>query len=104
MIPGGKRDEDESEHQALVREIDEELGISLRVDTLKYVGVFEGPADDQPEGVRVRLSCYEADFIGKPAPQAEVEELVWLGYQDLRLVATTDRLIFELLFQQERIQ
>jgi 8-oxo-dGTP diphosphatase len=104
LIPGGKRNEGENEYQALQREIDEELGISLKVDTLKHLGVFEGPADDQPEGVRVRLSCYEADFNGQPTPQAEIEELVWLGYQDLHLVATADRLIFELLHQQGRLQ
>jgi 8-oxo-dGTP pyrophosphatase MutT (NUDIX family) len=104
LIPGGKRNEGESEHQALIREIDEELGISLRADSLINLGVFEGPADDQPEGIRVRLSCYEGDYAGQPTPQAEIEELVWLGYQDLHLIATTDRLIFELLFQQGRLQ
>lgn len=104
LIPGGKRKEGESEHQALLREIDEELGVSLLVDTLKNIGVFEGPADDQPEGVRVRLSCYEGGYTGQPGPKAELEEVVWLGYQDRHLIATADRLIFDLLLQQGRLQ
>jgi 8-oxo-dGTP pyrophosphatase MutT (NUDIX family) len=103
LIPGGKRQADESDHQALAREIQEELGIALLPETLIHLGIFEGPADDQPAGVRVRLTCYEGAFQGVPAVQAELEELVWLGYADRNLMATADRLIFDLLHQQGRL-
>ncbi len=103
LIPGGKRQEGESEHQALVREAWEELGIDLDAGSLRPVGIFEAQADGQPPGILVRLSCYEGPFRGTPAPAAEVEEIVWLGYADRQLVAPADRLIFDLLKQQGRL-
>jgi 8-oxo-dGTP pyrophosphatase MutT (NUDIX family) len=103
LIPGGKRKAEESEHQALLREIEEELGIQLQTDSLSHVGIFEGPADDQPEGVRVRLSCYEGLHRGTPAPKAEIEEMVWIRYEDKRMLATTDQLILDLLHEQGRL-
>ena len=104
LIPGGKRQEGESDAQALVREIQEECGVRLFPESLSSIGIFEGPADDQPTGVRVRLACYEGPCEGVPTVQAELEELVWLGYPDRDLVATADRFIFELLHRQGRIR
>lgn len=103
LIPGGKRKEEEGEHQALLREIEEELSIQLRADSLSHIGVFEGPADDQPEGVRVRLSCFEGAFTGSLKPKAEIKEMVWMRYEDKKMVATADQLIFDLLHQQGRL-
>ncbi len=103
LIPGGKRKEGESEHQALLRELREELSIELEAGELQPVGIFEAQADGQPPGMLVRLSCYEGPYRGQPAPAAEVEEMVWLGYADRQLVAPADRLIFDLLHQQGRL-
>lgn len=103
LIPGGKREPGESEQHALVREIWEELGIDLEMGGLVPVGIFEAQAHGQPPGMLVRLSCYQGPFRGNPAPAAEVDELVWLGYADRHLVAPADRLIFDLLHQQGRL-
>jgi 8-oxo-dGTP pyrophosphatase MutT (NUDIX family) len=103
LIPGGKRQAWESEHQALMREIREELGVELEAGTLRQLGIFEAQADGQPPGMLVRLSCYEGAFTGQPVPSAEVVELVWLGYADRQLVAPADQLIFDLLYQQGRL-
>ena len=35
-IPGGKRDEGESDHDTLCREIDEELDVSIVKETIEY--------------------------------------------------------------------
>lgn len=104
LIPGGKRQAWESEHQALLREIREELGVDLEAGSLRQVGVFEAQADGQPTGMLVRLSCYEGAFTGQPVPSAEVVEVVWLGYADRSLVAPADQLIFDLLYQQGRLR
>ncbi len=42
-IPGGKRDAGETDEQALLREIREELTVSLDEETLQYIGTFEAP-------------------------------------------------------------
>jgi 8-oxo-dGTP pyrophosphatase MutT (NUDIX family) len=82
FIPGGKREAGESDEQALIREVHEELGITLRADTLKPIGVFEAQAHGQPEGVNVRLTCYSGEYSGTPHASAEIEEIAWLTYAD----------------------
>jgi 8-oxo-dGTP pyrophosphatase MutT (NUDIX family) len=96
-IPGGKRLPEESEVQALIREVREELGVSLVGPGIEPLGVFEAQADGQPPGIQVRLSCYTAGYSGTLQPSAEIEELVWLSYADRDLVAPVDQLVFDFL-------
>ena len=55
-IPGGKREKDESDHEALIREIKEELSVNLIPETIKYFGTFEAQAHCKPIGTIVRNS------------------------------------------------
>lgn len=96
-IPGGKRLPDESEVQALQREIREELGVGLVGPSIEPLGVFEAQADGQPPGIQVRLSCYTGRYTGTLHPSAEIEELVWLSYPDRDLLAPVDQLVFDFL-------
>ncbi|WP_230406062.1 NUDIX hydrolase, partial [Plesiomonas shigelloides] len=57
-LPGGKREAGESDEQALLREIKEELDVDLIPETIKYIGTFEAQADGKSEGVTVKLTCY----------------------------------------------
>lgn len=81
-IPGGKREIGESDENALIREIKEELSIDLLPHTIKYVGVFKAQAHDKSDGTLVKLTCYYAEFIGEIKPNAEVEEVMWLSDED----------------------
>lgn len=81
-VPGGKREPGESDHQALVREIREELGVDLLVPTIRPAAVLRAPAHGKPEGTFVRLCCYTADFTGTLGPESEIEELAWLSAAD----------------------
>lgn len=103
-IPGGKRLPDESEVQALEREIREELGVRLVGPNLEPLGVFEAQADGQPPGIQVRLSCYTGPYSGTLKPSAEIEELVWLSYPDRDLVAPVDQLVFDYLRKKGSLQ
>ena len=40
-IPGGKREESETDKQVLIREIKEELMVDIKTDTIKHYGTFE---------------------------------------------------------------
>ncbi|MEK6909452.1 MAG: NUDIX domain-containing protein, partial [Candidatus Aenigmatarchaeota archaeon] len=53
-IPGGKREQGESDQEALIREIREELSVDLILETIKYVGTFKAQAHGKPEGVLVQ--------------------------------------------------
>lgn len=103
-IPGGKRETDESEIQALRREIMEELGVTLKVDSIRSIGVFEAQADGHPPGIKVRLSCYKADYQGTLQPTSEIQEMVWLEYRDRTLIAPADQLVFDFLRQKGDLQ
>ncbi|MFS1506526.1 NUDIX hydrolase [Vibrio lentus] len=81
-LPGGKREAGESDEQALVREIKEEISVDLIPDSIKYVETFTGQADGKAEGVSVQLTCYLADYTGELAPDAEIEELKFVDGND----------------------
>ncbi|OPH57664.1 DNA mismatch repair protein MutT [Paenibacillus ferrarius] len=96
-IPGGKRDPGESDHETLVREIDEELSVRIKPETIAYVGTFEAQADGKSEGTFVKMTCYTADFEGELRPASEIAELVWLNAEETDRVSLVCRLIFDKL-------
>lgn len=96
-IPGGKRELNESDEQALLREIKEELSISLDKSTLQFVGVFEAQAHGHTLGTMVKMTCYTADFSGQIKADSEIEEVRWLNYSDKDKVSHVDKLIFDYL-------
>jgi 8-oxo-dGTP pyrophosphatase MutT (NUDIX family) len=94
-IPGGKRDGNETDHQALIREVEEELTVKLRSETIKHYGTFEAQAHGKPEGTVVRMTCYEAEFDGVLEPSSEVEQMAFVGYEWKENSAPVDGLIFD---------
>jgi len=94
-IPGGKREAGESDQQALIREVKEELIIDLEPETIKHYGTFEAQAHGKPEGTIVRMTCYTADFIGELTPAAEIEKLDFFDYSQKAKTSPVDHLIFD---------
>jgi 8-oxo-dGTP diphosphatase len=90
-LPGGKREPGESDATALIREIGEELSVTLLPESLQFTEFFKAQADGKPQGVQVQLTCYQAEYSGQLQPAAEIEELAWFNSADLdrsSLVAT----------------
>lgn len=94
-IPGGKREEGESDVVALIREVKEELSIDLIASTLRHIGTFEAQAHGKPEGTIVRMTCYTGEFKGEIKPDSEIEEIVWLTYQGKEKSSPVDKIIFD---------
>lgn len=103
-IPGGKRDKGESDIEALVREIKEELSVELIRDSVEFVGNFEAQAHGHPEGVMVKMQCYNGNYQGKLKPDSEIEEMAWLKFKDLDKISHVDKLIFNWLKNKELIE
>jgi len=103
-IPGGKREEGESDEETLIREIDEELSVQIKPNTIKYVDTFRAQADGKEKGVIVKMTCYQADYEGELRPSHEIEEIKWLNYKDLDIVAAVDKIIFKYLFDKGELE
>lgn len=97
-IPGGKREQGESDQQALIREVKEELDVDLQPETIKHYGTFEAQAHGKPEGTVVRMTCYTADFTGELKATSEIEKLDYFNYAQKGLASPVDNLIFDDLF------
>ncbi|MFI8417096.1 NUDIX hydrolase [Serratia sp. NPDC078593] len=81
-IPGGKREAGESDNDALIREIKEELSVALISDSITPMGEFQGQADGKTAGVWVNIRCFSAAFSGEIKPDAEIAEVAWLDSTD----------------------
>lgn len=103
-IPGGKREAGESDHDTLIREIKEELTVDIQRESIAYMGTFQAQAHGHATGIEVRMQCYKAQYAGKLAASAEIEEIVWLSYKDREKVSPVDKLIYDWLRQQELLK
>ena len=94
-LPGGKRELAETDVQALVREVREELDVEIIPGSATHAGTFEAQAHGHARDISVRMTCYTADYQGTLTPSSEVEELIWLTYADRNRVSPVDQLIFD---------
>lgn len=102
-IPGGKREDGESDVQALKREIKEELSVDLIEESIKFLEIFEGQAHGHDEGIMVKMQCYTSEFNGNLKPAAEIEEMIWLNFKDIEKVSPVDKIIFNWLKERDLI-
>jgi 8-oxo-dGTP diphosphatase len=93
-IPGGKRENDETDEQTLFREIQEELSVEIIMQSIEYVGTFKAQSDGADDGVIVKMTCYKADYIGILKENNEIDEIKWLNFKDLDIVSEVDKIIF----------
>lgn len=103
-LPGGKRELGESDEQALIREIKEELLVDLVASSLQYAGTFEAPADGENNNVTVKLTCYFADFKGELTANAEIGEIKFIDNAHKSLCSLGSIKVMQWLKQQDLMQ
>ncbi|OLF51688.1 NUDIX hydrolase [Pseudomonas chlororaphis] len=96
MQAGGKIEPSESPVQALVRELQEELGLRVDPSAAQYLGQFSAPAANEP-GFVVEAELFRIDLDAfQVQPAAEIEEVCWVdpaSADTLTLAALTRDLI-----------
>lgn len=102
-LPGGKREPGETDSQALIREIREELSVDLLPETIRFAGVFEAQAHGKAQGTRVRMTCYESSCQGELTPAAEIASAAWFTYADREKCSLVVQMIFDWLYQSGRL-
>ncbi|MFB9950252.1 NUDIX domain-containing protein [Rhizobium puerariae] len=82
MQPGGKIEPGESPVSALVRELDEEIGLRVAAEQLRPLGHFEAAAANEPDHI-VSADVFVL-HIGDTAVTraAEIEEIRWISPAD----------------------
>lgn len=103
-LPGGKREEGEGDADTLVREIQEELGVTIDPLSLQLFGVYEAQAHGKPPGTIVRTTCYQAIYTGTPQPHQEIAKLGYFSYQERALFSEVNQFVFEELYQRGLIE
>ncbi|MDF9875869.1 NUDIX hydrolase [Cellulosimicrobium cellulans] len=99
FVPGGKVEPGESDAEALVREIHEELGVRLDPTSVRSAFVAEAPGHGLGGRV-VRMHCMYAEPVPgspEPAPNAEIAELAWLTPADAHRVPPAGRIVLDRL-------
>ena len=81
MQAGGKLDEGEAAHEALARELMEELVLDISKAHIRYLGQLTAPAANE-EGSTVLADQFVLAIEGDVSPMAELEEVRWVSFDE----------------------
>lgn len=76
MLPGGKVEPGEEPSATAIREVHEELRLSLRAEELRLLGDWAAPAANEPETTVTGL-VFTHPLTALPVAAAEIAELRW---------------------------
>ncbi|MBI2357013.1 NUDIX domain-containing protein [Candidatus Dojkabacteria bacterium] len=84
IAPGGSIEEGETGEEALIRELSEELSITVSTEDLTFFGTFYANAADDKEKM-LQMDVYTVQkWEGELKPTSEVKELKWISSEDLK--------------------
>jgi len=78
LMPGGRVESDETDIQTLKREIMEELSVELHENTIKFIGIYEDVAANDPDSI-VQIKLYTGEIMGQIKINNEIEEMRWFN-------------------------
>ncbi|MBS4099902.1 NUDIX hydrolase [Tsukamurella paurometabola] len=81
MLPGGKLEPGEAAIDCAVREIDEELGVSLTTEDLTHLVSWRGPAANEAN-TDIESTVFATELRVEPRAAAEIAEARWLDPAD----------------------
>jgi len=81
-LPGGRREQGESDEQALVREIKEELSVEVIPSTILLMKEVTAKAHGKKEPTILKMKCYTAEIEGDLHIAHEIVEMLWYTAKD----------------------
>lgn len=103
-IPGGKIDQGENSIAALLREINEELGVTLDENSILPATTITAIAHGDSAGRDVEMQCFFAQYSGSISENSEIEEIKWVGSEFQEICAPAAQLAIEFLAQHHKIR
>ena len=79
IAPGGKLEKEESSINALIRELSEELSISVKEENLEKFETFYAPASGQEDKYLQMDVFLVKKWDGEIKPANEIEEIMWIN-------------------------
>lgn len=86
MLPGGKWEAGESPLGCAIREVGEELGVTLAPGALTPLGRFYTATANEP-GFRLVSEVFAAELDRRPHPRAEIAEVRMVGPTEMARLA-----------------
>ncbi|OIH82577.1 NTP pyrophosphohydrolase [Arthrobacter sp. UCD-GKA] len=77
MQPGGKLEPGESPMAAVLREVQEELGLAFAPGQVDSMGLWKGPAANETD-TDIHAHLFGACTSDTPKVQAEIEQMLWI--------------------------
>lgn len=77
MLPGGKIAMGENDYSCLTREVMEELGCQLNLQSLYFLGRFTTAANEMNSFVTAQV--YGGHLLGNPISSSEIAEIFWFS-------------------------
>ena len=101
-LPGGLRNEGESDEAALVREIKEETTADLKLDTIELVKHLSVEAHGR-EDTMVEVRGYFSDYTGEIITASEIAEIGWFDSTGKDKVPSAAHIILDWLKEKDFI-
>lgn len=104
IAPGGKLEAGETIEEALIREMQEEVQMTIREDELELLGTFYAQAAGK-ENMSLRMDVYMIHSDQTPIASSEIEEIMWVNTQttDVQLGSIFEHDVMPLLKQRNLI-